>query len=379
MMGVLKRFLKERKLELCTEKTKIVVFNSKKRKKRNIWKWGKKEIEEVRAFKYLGFMFNKQGNYKDQIKELCRKGRRMVNKVWSLGERICRNDFKRRGILFRYLVQSVMEYGVEIWGWEEKKDLEKIMFDYVRWVYRIDFCTPRYIILKELGLEKMKIRWGIRAVRFEEKIRKKDENSIIRKCWDEKEKGERKDLYSREREKFYNRNGWSVLAIEEMRKKDINMEKELTQRERDIQMQWINSKIKEAKYNKVYKKIGMEIIKPSYMRNLNNYEHYIGDRVRALIRTRCGNMEEDNKYWLEEEKRRCVFCGEGRDNLEHYIGKCKEIKERFRELGETEEDRLKKVMNDELSEVKGKLLERIWKEKEKIYKQEVYKKKVDKM
>jgi hypothetical protein len=38
-------------------------------------------------------------------------------------------------------------------------------------------------------------------------------------------------------------------------------------------------------------------------------------------------MEEDNKYWLEAEKRRCVFCGEGQDNLEHYIGKCKEIKE----------------------------------------------------
>jgi len=50
--------------------------------------------------------------------------------VWGLGERICRNDFKRRWNLF--LVQSVMEYGVEIWGWEEKTDLEKIMYDYIR-------------------------------------------------------------------------------------------------------------------------------------------------------------------------------------------------------------------------------------------------------
>jgi len=48
-----------------------------------------------------------------------------VEKIWGLEERICRNDFKR--MLFKYLVQSVMEYEVEIW--EEIEELEKIMLD----------------------------------------------------------------------------------------------------------------------------------------------------------------------------------------------------------------------------------------------------------
>jgi len=39
-----------------------------------------------------------------------------TKKVWGLGERIRRNDFKRRWNLFRYLVQSIMEYGVESMG-----------------------------------------------------------------------------------------------------------------------------------------------------------------------------------------------------------------------------------------------------------------------
>lgn len=51
-----------------------------------------------------------------------------------------------------------MSYGVEIWGWEEKKELEKVMLDNVRWIFRLDFCIPRYIMMKELGLEKLKIR-----------------------------------------------------------------------------------------------------------------------------------------------------------------------------------------------------------------------------
>jgi len=58
---------------------------------------------------------------------VCGKGRRAARKVWSLGEKLCRNDFRRRWILFRYLVQSVRAYGVEIWRWEKKEELEKIM------------------------------------------------------------------------------------------------------------------------------------------------------------------------------------------------------------------------------------------------------------
>jgi len=66
-----------------------------------------------------------------------------------------------------------MEYGVEIWGWCEKSDLEKIMLDYIRWVFRLDFCTPRYIILKELGIMKLKIEWRIKAIRYEKSCREK--------------------------------------------------------------------------------------------------------------------------------------------------------------------------------------------------------------
>lgn len=72
-------------------------------------------------------MFNRTGDYKKHIKELARKDRMAANKVWGLGERVCKDDFGRRWILFRYLVQTVMSYGVEVWSWEEKKELERIM------------------------------------------------------------------------------------------------------------------------------------------------------------------------------------------------------------------------------------------------------------
>jgi len=51
----------------------------------------------------------------------------------EIREENMQNDFKRRWPLFRYkVVQSVMEYGIEIWEWEEIEELEKVMLDYIR-------------------------------------------------------------------------------------------------------------------------------------------------------------------------------------------------------------------------------------------------------
>lgn len=70
MMDTLRRFIKERKLILSTEKTKIMIFNKGGNEKKERWKWEGKEIEEVQDFKYLGFNFNKSGDYREHIKEL---------------------------------------------------------------------------------------------------------------------------------------------------------------------------------------------------------------------------------------------------------------------------------------------------------------------
>lgn len=54
--------------------------------------------------------------------------------------------------------------------------------------FRLDFCTPRYLILRELRLNKLKIGWRIRELRHEEKIRTKENNSLTKICWQERKK-----------------------------------------------------------------------------------------------------------------------------------------------------------------------------------------------
>jgi len=48
------------------------------------------------------------------------------------------------------------------------------MLDYVRWIFGIDFCTPRYVIMRELAMDKLRLGRGIRAIKYEKRIKKTD-------------------------------------------------------------------------------------------------------------------------------------------------------------------------------------------------------------
>jgi len=73
-----------------------------------------------------------------------------------------------------------MAYGVKIWRWEEKEGLEKVMMDYIRWMFGLEFYTSRYIIARELTLDKLRVGWGIRARRYEKKIKRERAGEIVK-------------------------------------------------------------------------------------------------------------------------------------------------------------------------------------------------------
>lgn len=175
-MDILKLFLKEKTLELNVSKKRLW-FLTKKRKKE---KRQKGKSFRGSKFKYLGFTFNKKGNYTDHIKEIGKKGRLAVNKVGDLKERIRKDDFLRRQMLFIYLVKNMIEYKVEIWRWEKKKVRENYDEYHIRQIFRIDFCTSRYLIKKKLEIDNLKVGQDIRMRKYEKKI--KDEKRQIKIC-----------------------------------------------------------------------------------------------------------------------------------------------------------------------------------------------------
>ena len=72
------------------------------------------------------------------------------------------------------------------------------MLDYVRWIFNLDFCIPRYVIMRQV-MDKFKIGWGLKARKYEEKIKSGNTDNVVRECWEEKSY-DWNDRYDRNRE-----------------------------------------------------------------------------------------------------------------------------------------------------------------------------------
>jgi len=62
--------------------------------------------------------------------------------IWGLGRRRFGGDWGRRIWLFDKLVWTVLSYGVEVWGWEEREGIERTEERYLRWILGVERRTP---------------------------------------------------------------------------------------------------------------------------------------------------------------------------------------------------------------------------------------------
>lgn len=145
MIRGVKKYLAEKKLELSVGKSKVMVFRNKGgREKERFWWWGGERIEEVKEYKYLGYVMTKCGGEKEHVRERIRRARVAMGWIWSYGERKFKGDVKWKLKLFDSIVKGILFYGVEVWGYREWKEVEAVQEKYLKWILGLDRVTPGY-------------------------------------------------------------------------------------------------------------------------------------------------------------------------------------------------------------------------------------------
>jgi hypothetical protein len=99
-------------------------------------------------------------------------------------------------MMFGSMIESILMYGTEIWEWKEQEEVEKVQEKYLKEVLEADRETPGYVMRKECKRNRLRVKAGKRAAKFETKM-----DGILEK----KEKKQKK-----EREKYYQRNLYAV-------------------------------------------------------------------------------------------------------------------------------------------------------------------------
>ena len=62
--------------------------------------WKGEKIEEVKELIYLGFLLRKNGDIKDNVRERVKRATIIMKKVWGIGEKTFKDDFKQRMRLY---------------------------------------------------------------------------------------------------------------------------------------------------------------------------------------------------------------------------------------------------------------------------------------
>ncbi|KMQ90641.1 hypothetical protein RF55_9577 [Lasius niger] len=178
----------------------------------------------------------RNGGEEAHVKERVRKAGAVISLVWGIGKRRFAENWERRIWLCERLVGTVMEYGAEIWGWLDWREVEAMQERWIKWTLGMDWCTPGYMVREEIGKDKFRLAAGKRAVGFEKKLEEGKGGIWAKKCfWEIKgrvKEGRELKGWEKERKKFFEVRGRKVEEMEERRERGERVYEGLEQKNR---------------------------------------------------------------------------------------------------------------------------------------------------
>ena len=128
LLDSLYKYTQKWDLTLNTNKTKVVVFrNGGKLRDNEKWYYNGCQLESVNEFNYLGILFFYNGKFSRIQKRAVEQGRKVLFSILN----VCnKNYFNIETMLsvFDTYVNTVLSYGLEVWGFHPDQDVEKIQF-----------------------------------------------------------------------------------------------------------------------------------------------------------------------------------------------------------------------------------------------------------
>lgn len=306
MLKVLQKYTERRGLIVNVAKSKVLRFSGSGRLSGGKWIYGGEEMEEVRSFKYLGFVFQIKGIYSEHIKDRESAGRIAVSKTWSLAERKFPDHYRIRRQMFDSLVMPIMNYGCEVTGFKTREGLEVLQRKYFRWTLGLNQGTKKEILWTEAGIQPLHLSMGRRALAYERRSLKSP-CQVLRLCVEEVQSGI-EGKWAQDRRRFCESGGMSEATVKQRCELLENVEAEVTR----TRIQAFEQGVERVLRNRRYAAIRAAET-PKYLKGTFR-------QAKLVARFRCENEEWGNIRWRGDGT--CRICGNGPDTLEHQSTTC---------------------------------------------------------
>ena len=141
-------------LKVNVDKTKIIIFAPGKVRKFKSFNFGDSTIDVVDDYVYLGTKFNYNGTFKKAEAKQVLQARKAT---YGLITRIKQLELTVEVSieLFERMINPILLYGSEIWGFDDTKQLQTFLNKTMRRFLRLHKTTPMCMINGELGLKEI--------------------------------------------------------------------------------------------------------------------------------------------------------------------------------------------------------------------------------
>jgi len=125
----------------------------------------KQQIDIVDDFKYLGITFSKNGRLITAIKENIKSATKVLHAL--------RGSFRDKHIpidcqleLIDSMIEPILLYGAEIWGYENITLLENFQLSCLKNVLKVRQNTPNYMVFGETGKIPISVKIKTRMIKY---------------------------------------------------------------------------------------------------------------------------------------------------------------------------------------------------------------------
>ena len=342
-INILTEYCEKWKLKINIKKTKIMTFSKSGNIDNNKYKLMENDIEHVKEYKYLGFVFTSNGSMTTGINRLCKQG----EKAWFAIQKYI-GGLKQKNIhvwikLFDALVKPIILYACEAWG----NDISG-KFNNIQTIFRDSFerlhikiCkqilgthrkTTNIPVLAELGRFPMKLNIDIQMIKYFLRLGKIQEDRFLHKIYTENNrKCENKKDWNYHIKEILNQCGLSYIWRNQLNKitqtyTDSSINKTISTRMKDIFSQNALAFINKDKNKNCGKMDFLSQIKDIYAfepyLNIKNDNHR---KSLTKLRLSSHKLEIEVGRWnkVKREERVCKFCQLGKvENESHFLFEC---------------------------------------------------------
>ena len=191
MIKTLEDYVNENKLHVNEEKTKIMIFNKTGRLMKRLYCINGKPLENVRSYKYLGFLLTPSGEICSDLQDLRDRALKafMGLKV-RLGPTL-KQDVKTTLLLVDAMVKPIILYNSDFWGCmklPKNNPIETLHMSICKQILGLHKSTMNLGVLLELGRVPLSLYAMKLAIKNWERIRKTKANCILMESYRESER-----------------------------------------------------------------------------------------------------------------------------------------------------------------------------------------------